>query len=128
MRISDWRSDVCSSDLLKASRRTSVAFSDEDEMLSTFTASGISVPLVEARIVDELMNPLPHDGRTRGELVLRAPWLTSAYAGDAKASEALWHGGWMPTPAIAKIDAQGGVQLRDRSKDTFTPGRTEKGR
>src|SRR3546814_14113032 len=89
MRISDWSSDVCSSDLvLKAARRTSVAFSDEDEMLSTFTASGISVPLVEARIVDELMNPLPHDGRTPAELVLRAPWLTSASAGDAKTSEA----------------------------------------
>src|SRR3546814_9920378 len=81
-------SETCPT-VLKAARRTSVAFSDEDEMLSTFTASGISVPLVEARIVDELMNPLPHDGRTRGELVLRAPWLTSAYAGDATASEAL---------------------------------------
>src|SRR3546814_18076176 len=68
------------------------------------------------------MNPLPHDGRTRGELVLRAPWLTSAYAGDAKASEALWHGGWMHTQDIAPIDAQGGVQIRDRLKDIVKPG------
>src|SRR3546814_20676903 len=64
-------SETCPT-VLKAARRTSVAFSDEDEMLSTFTASGISVPLVEARIVDELMKPLPPEeigraaGRDRG--------------------------------------------------------------
>ncbi|MFD0849028.1 long-chain-fatty-acid--CoA ligase [Sphingosinicella xenopeptidilytica] len=114
-------SETCPT-ILKAARRTSVAFSDEDEMLATFTASGISVPLVEVRIVDELMNPLPHDGRTRGELVLRAPWLTAAYAGDPKASEALWRGGWMHTQDIATIDPLGSVQIRDRLKDVVKTG------
>ncbi|WP_176595497.1 MULTISPECIES: fatty acid--CoA ligase [Sphingobium] len=114
-------SETCPT-VLKAARRTGEEFRDEDEMLSTFTASGTSVPLVEVRIVDDLMNPLPHDGRTRGELVLRSPWLTSCYVGDAKASEALWHGGWMHTQDIATIDANGHVQIRDRLKDVVKTG------
>src|SRR3546814_17031662 len=68
------------------------------------------------------MNPRPQDVRSRGELVLRAALPTSAYAGDAKASESLWHGGWMHTQDIATIDAQGGVQIRDRLKDIVQTG------
>src|SRR3546814_20649010 len=68
------------------------------------------------------MNPRPQDVRSRGELVLRAALPTSAYAGDAKASESLWHGGWMHTQDIATIDAQGGVQIRDRLKDIVKTG------
>jgi fatty-acyl-CoA synthase len=32
--------------------------------------------LAQIRIVDAKMNDLPHDGKTSGELVARAPWLT----------------------------------------------------
>lgn len=114
-------SETCPT-ILKAARRTSAAFGDEDEMLSTYTASGAPIPLVDIRIVDDGMNPLAHDGRTRGELVLRAPWLTSAYVGDPNASEALWQGGWMHTQDIATIDPHGNVQIRDRLKDVVKTG------
>ncbi|WP_157219583.1 long-chain-fatty-acid--CoA ligase [Flavisphingomonas formosensis] len=114
-------SETCPT-ILKAARRTAAVFSDEDEMLSTYTISGTSIPLVDIQIVDEGMKPLAHDGSTRGELVLRAPWLTSSYVGDPKASEALWHGGWMHTQDIATIDPHGNVQIRDRLKDVVKTG------
>ena len=40
---------------------------------------GRPLPLAQIRIVDSEMSDLPHDGKTSGELVARAPWLTHGY-------------------------------------------------
>lgn len=96
---------------------------DESEAkLAALTKSGITPPLVSARIVDEDMHDVPHDGQTRGELVLRAPWLTQGYIGDRKASDVLWRGGWLHTQDVATIDSQGNIQIRDRLKDVIKTG------
>lgn len=95
---------------------------DEDEILSVMTMAGITLPLVEACVVDDAMHAQPRDGRTRGELVLRAPWLTQGYLGDRAASDTLWHGGWLHTQDVATIDALGQVQIRDRMKDVIKTG------
>lgn len=108
--------------IAKAVRTAAPHEASEDEMLSMMTVSGNTTPLVSARIVDEAMNDVPHDGTTRGELVLRAPWLTGSYSGDAAASQALWRGGWMHTQDIATIDKQGRIQIRDRLKDVIKSG------
>lgn len=94
---------------------------DDAAEIQALTAT-VPAPLISARIVDDDMNDLPHDGQTRGELVLRAPWLTPCYTGDAKASEALWHGGWMHTQDIATIDPDGYIRIRDRLKDVIKTG------
>lgn len=86
------------------------------------TMTGVPVPLVSARIVDEAMNDLPADGHARGELVLRAPWLTPCYTGDPEGSKALWRGGWLHTQDVASIDPQGYIQIRDRLKDVIKTG------
>lgn len=114
-------SETCPT-LLKAALRDRAGASDEEALLSTVTAAGITVPLVQVRIVDEAMEALPHDGRTRGELVVRAPWLTPCYVGDPKASQDLWRGGWLHTQDIATIDPDGHVQIRDRLKDVIKTG------
>ncbi len=95
---------------------------DEEALIRALTATGIPVPLVAVRVVDEAMRDVPADGRTRGELVLRTPWLTPCYVGDAKASEALWRGGWLHTQDVATIDAHGTLQIRDRLKDVIKTG------
>jgi fatty-acyl-CoA synthase len=86
------------------------------------TAAGVPVPLVSARVVNEAMEDLPHDGVTRGELVLRTPWLTPCYTGDAAGSADLWRGGWLHTQDIATIDAIGTIRIRDRIKDVIKTG------
>jgi len=95
---------------------------DHEATANTLTAAGIPGPLVKARIVDEAMNELPHDGITRGELVVRTPWLTVGYHGDPQASETLWQGGWLHTQDIATIDADGYIRIRDRLKDVIKTG------
>jgi fatty-acyl-CoA synthase len=84
--------------------------------------AGRPLPLAQIRIVDDAMNDLPHDGRSSGELVVRAPWLTQGYWKDAKSSERLWEGGWLHTGDLASIDADGYVKITDRLKDVIKSG------
>jgi len=84
--------------------------------------SGKPLPLVQLKVVDPEMRSLPHDGKTVGELVARAPWLTQAYAGDEAASEQLWRGGYLHTQDVAHISPEGYVQITDRLKDVIKSG------
>jgi fatty-acyl-CoA synthase len=84
--------------------------------------SGQPLPLTQLRIVDGEMNDLPHDGKTSGELVARAPWLTQGYLKDPKGSEKLWAGGWLHTGDVATIDTDGYVKITDRLKDMIRSG------
>jgi fatty-acyl-CoA synthase len=86
------------------------------------TKSGLRPPLVDLRIVDAEMNPLPADGKTAGEVVVRAPWLTMAYQRNPDASKALWDGGWLHTQDIGTIDREGYLQITDRLKDVIKTG------
>ena len=94
----------------------------DDEKVATRCLTGLPLPLVDLRIVDEQMNDVPCDGRAVGELVVRAPWLTAGYVGNAEASAELWAGGYLHTRDIASIDAAGYVQIRDRAKDMIKSG------
>src|SRR6516162_3908629 len=84
--------------------------------------AGRPIPLAQLRIVDGEMNDLPHDGKTSGELVARAPWQTQGYLKDAKGSEKLWEGGWLHTGDVATIDTDGYVKITDRLKDMIRSG------
>ena len=95
---------------------------DANEQLSLRCKTGKQLPLVDLRVVGPDMRDLPHDGRSVGELVVRAPWLTQAYGGDPAASEQLWRGGYLHTQDVANIDADGYVQITDRLKDVIKSG------
>jgi fatty-acyl-CoA synthase len=95
---------------------------DESERLNVLTRTGQPIPLVEMHIVDEEMRDLPHDGKTVGEIVVRAPWLTQGYFKDSTHSEQLWRGGYLHTGDIGYIDTQGYLQITDRIKDVIKTG------
>ncbi|GAA6131095.1 fatty acid--CoA ligase [Halopseudomonas sabulinigri] len=94
----------------------------EDQRAAHRIKAGVPGPLVEAQIVDTDGNKLPKDGKTQGELVLRAPWLTQAYFREPEKSQELWEGGWMHTGDVATIDAMGFIDIRDRIKDVIKTG------
>ncbi|HPE72065.1 MAG TPA: fatty acid--CoA ligase [Candidatus Competibacter sp.] len=95
---------------------------DEERQLDIRCKTGLPVPLVELRVVDEEMNDLPHDGKTPGEVVVRAPWLTQGYLKDPRNSEALWRGGYLHTGDIGVIDKEGYLKITDRLKDVIKTG------
>jgi len=84
--------------------------------------TGVPLPLVHLRVVDDQWRDVPHDGRSSGEIVVRAPWLTQGYLKDHRASEKLWDGGWLHTSDVANIDGRGYVKITDRTKDVIKIG------
>ncbi|MGM0585796.1 MAG: long-chain fatty acid--CoA ligase [Pseudomonadota bacterium] len=75
---------------------------------------------VELEILDDADRPLPHDGRARGRLAARGPWIASGYY-RSEASPVTGNG-WLDTGDIATIDADGMVTIVDRAKDLVKSG------
>jgi fatty-acyl-CoA synthase len=95
---------------------------DPDGEVEFRARAGIAGPLVDLRIVDPDMKNVPHDGKSAGEIVLRAPWLTQGYFNNPEGSEQLWAGGYLHTSDIAVVDANGYVHITDRIKDVIKTG------
>jgi fatty-acyl-CoA synthase len=95
---------------------------DEDRQVAVRCRTGYPVPLVNLEIIDAEGNPLPHDGKSTGEVVTRAPWLTQGYLKDPEKSEHLWTNGWLHTGDIGYMDPEGYLQVTDRIKDVIKTG------
>src|SRR3546814_1846634 len=91
MRISDWSSDVCSSDL-------------------------IAVAGLEDR------QPVPADGQTLGELVMRGNTLMKGYLKNEAATREAFSGGWFRTGDLAVMHPDGYAEIKDRAKDIIISG------
>ncbi len=76
---------------------------------------------VELKIVDDDGNELPRDGAAFGRLLVRGPWVASAYFG-ATESPAHRPDGWFDTGDVATIDRHGFMQIVDRTKDVIKSG------
>jgi fatty-acyl-CoA synthase len=91
-----------------------------DQQLTVMTKQGRAVFGVELRIVDADGHDLPWDGTTSGDLHVKGPWIISSYfkgeGGDPLID------GWFPTGDVATIDADGYMQITDRSKDVIKSG------
>jgi len=90
-----------------------------EEQASIRCRTGLALPLVDLRIVDESHREVPRDDASAGEIVVRAPWLTQGYLKDHKTSERLWEGGYLHTGDVAVRDRLGYVRITDRSKDVI---------
>jgi len=93
-----------------------------DEQLNYRCLSGSPIMLVSMEIWDENGKPQPMDGKSTGELVIRAPWLTQSYFKNPEAGNRLWTGGWMHTQDIACMTADGTLKITDRLKDVIKSG------
>lgn len=82
---------------------------------------GRVLPLLDMKIVDGEGRELPWDGVQFGDLKLRGPWVTAAYFGQPPDS-ALDADGWFATGDVATIDADGFMEITDRSKDVIKSG------
>jgi fatty-acyl-CoA synthase len=95
---------------------------DEGQQLDKAISTGFPIPLVKLRVVSPDGEPVAHDGRERGEIQARTPWLTQAYYKDPEQTEDLWAGGWLHTGDVANVDEDGYVQIVDRMKDLIKSG------
>ncbi len=95
-----------------------------DEVRYRYQASqGRAVFGVELKIVDVNGDELPHDGRAFGDLLVRGPWVTSAYFENEEATKAAFDSdGWFRTGDVVSIDPEGWVRIVDRTKDLIKSG------
>ena len=91
-----------------------------DEHWALRSTAGRPMCGVEARIVDDDGNPLPHDGKAVGELEVRGPWITGGYYRGR--DESKFDSGWLRTGDVGRIDPLGYVTLTDRAKDVIKSG------
>lgn len=94
----------------------------EGQQLDRMIMTGFIAPLVYLRVVDAAGNDIPKDGRSTGEIIVRAPWCTQGYYKEPEKSEELWAGGWMHTGDVAYMDEYGYIQIVDRLKDVIKSG------
>jgi fatty-acyl-CoA synthase len=80
---------------------------------------------IDMKIVGDAGDDLPWDGKTYGDLLVRGPWVVKEYfkgeGGDPLKYDAEGRG-WFPTGDVATIDADGYMQITDRSKDVIKSG------
>ncbi len=93
-----------------------------DEDLARRRKPGKPVSLVELRVVDADMNDIPRDGKSTGEIVARAPWLTQTYTKNPEATLDLWRGGYLHTGDVGYFDETGSLLITDRIKDVIKTG------
>ena len=77
---------------------------------------------VDMKIVDDDGKELPHDGKASGELLVRGPWVIAELLQGRGRRRSLDGDGWFPTGDVATIDADGYMQITDRSKDVIKSG------
>ncbi len=70
----------------------------------------------------ETMEPVPSDGTTIGELMLRGNTVMKGYLKNPDATDNAFKGGWFHTGDLAVRHRDGYVEVKDRSKDIIITG------
>jgi 3-(methylthio)propionyl---CoA ligase len=75
---------------------------------------------VDMKAVSESGAELARDGQVAGDLLVKGHWVVSRYFKEEGVGPL--QDGWFPTGDVAKIDAEGYMQITDRTKDVIKSG------
>jgi 3-(methylthio)propionyl---CoA ligase len=92
----------------------------KDEQMKIRLKQGRAIYGVDMKITGDDGQALPHDGKAFGDLLVKGPWVVREYF-KGEGGDPL-RDGWFPTGDVATIDADGYVQITDRSKDVIKSG------
>ncbi len=85
---------------------------------------GVRYPVVEEHIVGDskTCTPVPKDGTTIGEILIKGNTVMLGYLKDRKATAEAFAGGWMHTGDLAVCHPNDYVEIKDRAKDIIISG------
>ena len=85
---------------------------------------GVRYPVVEGHIVADpkTLKPVPRDGTTIGEIMVRGNTVMLGYLKEPKATAEAFRGGWMRSGDLAVEHPDGYVEIKDRAKDIIISG------
>jgi len=95
-----------------------------DDRYRLMARQGIPHALIEEMIVADprTLQPVPRDGETVGEILLRGNTLMKGYLGNAAATDEAFAGGWYHSGDLAVWHADAYIEVKDRSKDIIISG------
>ncbi len=96
----------------------------KEEQMKLLMKQGRAIYGVDMKIVNDAGDEQPHDGKAYGDLLVRGPWVMANYykgEGNPMLKDKDGHD-WFPTGDVATIDADGFMQITDRSKDVIKSG------
>lgn len=94
----------------------------DDKKLAVRAKQGIELPGVEIRAVMEDGSIAPRDGETAGEFEIRGAWIIKSYYKYHDNHLSFSEDGWFKTGDVGTLDAQGYMNIIDRSKDLIKSG------
>ncbi|HET6520310.1 MAG TPA: acyl-CoA synthetase [Geminicoccaceae bacterium] len=96
----------------------------QGERARLMARQGVRYPQIEALAVMDpgTMTPVPRDGATIGEMMVRGNGVMKGYLKNPTATEEAFAGGWFHTGDLAVMHPDGYCEIRDRSKDIIISG------
>jgi len=97
---------------------------DKDKKNEIKARQGVRYPNTESAVVmdPETMNPVPKDGKTMGEIMIRGNIVMKGYYKDKEATDKAMSGGWFHSGDLAVTHPDGYIKILDRSKDIIISG------
>ena len=97
---------------------------DEDKQNEIKARQGVRYPNTEdAMVIDpETMKPVPKDGKSMGEIMIRGNIVMKGYFKDKEATEKAMANGWFHSGDLAVMHPDGYIKIQDRSKDIIISG------
>jgi fatty-acyl-CoA synthase len=97
---------------------------DAGQQAALQARQGVGYPTLEALdVIDpETMAPVPRDGVTLGEIMIRGNTVMKGYLADPEATQGAFAGGWYHTGDLAVMHPDGYAEVKDRSKDIIISG------
>jgi fatty-acyl-CoA synthase len=95
-----------------------------EERYTRMARQGIPIATVEDVMVADPLSlvPVPRDGKTAGEIMVRSNTLMRGYLANEGATDAAFAGDWYHSGDLAVWHADGYVEVKDRSKDIIISG------
>jgi len=94
-----------------------------DEQSKMKARQGVPYPQTEGLDVwDDAGHPVPRDGQTPGEIVIRGNCVMSGYLNNPAENEKAFKGGWFHSGDAAVIHPNNYIQITDRFKDIIISG------
>jgi len=97
---------------------------DKDKKNEIKARQGVRYPNTEGAVVmdPETMKPVPKDGKTMGEIMIRGNIVMKGYYKDKEATDKAMSGGWFHSGDLAITHPDGYIKIQDRSKDIIISG------
>ena len=95
-----------------------------EERALKMARQGVRYPtLADMQVADpQTLDPVPRDGTTLGEVMLRGNTIMKGYLRNPKATGEAFRGGWFRTGDLAVWHPDGYIEVKDRSKDIIISG------